>query len=480
MFFDRATNFKGVGIGEVLISESRQYYAASTKIRFSCTNNMAEYEACILGIRMAVNMDIKELLVIGDSDLLIHQVQEEWSTKTAQILLYLHCVKELCRKFIKIELKHIPRFPKDFADALATLPSMIQHLEKNYVDPTKEDPDLDLLRCVDATEATKLLEEIHVGTCRPHMNGFTLAKKSLRAGYFWMTMESDSIRYVQKFHKCQIHRDFLRVPLNELNVMGSPWPFAAWGMDVIGPMEHATSNIHLFILVAIVYFTKWVEASTYKAVIKKVVVYFVQNNIVYRFGISESIIIDNSTNLNSDRMREICEKFRIVNSNSTSYKPQMNGLSENHENIHWAMPYMLVYGTEAVIPAEVKIPSLRDIQEAKLDDAEWIRVRKEQLMLINEKIMDALCHGYLYQNRMASAFNKRVKPHQFTLGQLVLKKFFPHQEEAKGKFAPHGKVLTWFTENCLVELLSWQKWMEDSARSLSTQMQSRDTTPKDE
>nr|XP_016505758.1 PREDICTED: uncharacterized protein LOC107823583 [Nicotiana tabacum] len=137
MFFDRATNFKGVGIGEVLISESGQYYAASTKIRFSCTNNMAEYEACILGIRMAVNMDIKELLVIGDSDLLIHQVQEEWSTKTAQILLYLHCVKELCRKFIKIELKHIPRFPKDFADALATLPSMIQHLEKNYIDPTK-------------------------------------------------------------------------------------------------------------------------------------------------------------------------------------------------------------------------------------------------------------------------------------------------------------------------------------------------------
>ncbi|XP_075084916.1 uncharacterized protein LOC142168151 [Nicotiana tabacum] len=98
-------------------------------------------------------------------------------------------------------------------------------------------------------------------------------------------------------------------------------------------------------------------------------------------------------------------------------------------------PYMLVYGTEVVIPAEDKILSLRVIQEAKLDDAEWIRIRQEQLKLINEKRIDAVCHGQLYQNRMANAFNKKVKPRQFATAQLVLKKIFPHQEEAKGKFA---------------------------------------------
>ncbi|XP_075087648.1 uncharacterized protein LOC142169653 [Nicotiana tabacum] len=102
-----------------------------------------------------------------------------------------------------------------------------------------------------------------------------------------------------------------------------------------------------------------------------------------------------------------------------------------------ATPYMFIYGTESVIPAEVEMPSLRVIQEAKLDDAEWIRVKQEQLMLIDEKRIDAVCHGQLYQNRMASAFNKRVKPRQFTTEQLVLRKIFPHQEEAKGKFAPN-------------------------------------------
>ncbi|XP_070046918.1 uncharacterized protein [Nicotiana tomentosiformis] len=98
---------------------------------------------------------------------------------------------------------------------------------------------------------------------------------------------------------------------------------------------------------------------------------------------------------------------------------------------------MLVYVTEVVIPTKVKIPSLRVIREAKLDDAEWIWVIQEQLMLIDEKKMDAICHGQLYQNRMAIAFNKRVKPLQFTPGQLVLKKIFPHQEEVKGKFVPN-------------------------------------------
>ncbi|XP_075083512.1 uncharacterized protein LOC142167251 [Nicotiana tabacum] len=208
---------------------------------------------------MAVDIYIKELLVIGDSDLLIHQVQGEWSTKNVKILLYLHCVKELCRKLTKIEFRHIPNIENEFVDALATLSFMNQHQDKNYIDsmeveitdrhaycfhvngepdgkPWYDDikkflttseysenasngqksalrrlenhfflngevlyrrtPDLGLLRCVDAAYATRLLEEIHAGTYGPHMNGFTLAKKILRAGYLWMTMERDSIRYV--------------------------------------------------------------------------------------------------------------------------------------------------------------------------------------------------------------------------------------------------------------------------------------------
>ncbi|XP_060216560.1 uncharacterized protein LOC132644036 [Lycium barbarum] len=101
-----------------------------------------------------------------------------------------------------------------------------------------------------------------------------------------------------------------------------------------------------------------------------------------------------------------------------------------------ATPYLLGYSTEAVIPAEVEIPSHRIIQEAKLDDADWIRKRYEQLALIDEKRMIAVCHGQLYQQRMVRAFNKRVRTWVFQIRQLVLKFIFPNHEEYKGKFTP--------------------------------------------
>ncbi|XP_059288235.1 uncharacterized protein LOC132041545 [Lycium ferocissimum] len=169
-----------------------------------------------------------------------------------------------------------------------------------------------------------------------------------------------------------------------------------------------------------------VEAASYASVTKKVVANFVRNNIICRFGIPKSIITDNRANLNSHLMKEMCAQFRITHRNSTAYRLQMNGAVEaTNKNIkkilrkmidnykHWhkqlpyallgyrttartltgATPYQLVYGTEAVIPAEVEIPLLRILQEAELDDAEWIRKRYEQLALMDEKRMIAVCHG---------------------------------------------------------------------------------------
>ena len=71
-----------------------------------------------------------------------------------------------------------------------------------------------------------------------------------------------------------MHGDFIKVPPHEFNAMSSPWPFVAWGMDVIGLIEPASSNGHRFIFVAIDYFTKWVKAASYKSVTKKVVADF--------------------------------------------------------------------------------------------------------------------------------------------------------------------------------------------------------------
>ncbi|XP_049368654.1 uncharacterized protein LOC125833538 [Solanum verrucosum] len=307
MFFDRAKNLSGCGIRVVLISLIGQHYPVSMKLSFFCSNNMNEYEAYILGLRRGIDFDVQEILIIGDSDLLIHQVRGEWATKNLKLSPYLECVCKLCKRIIKTEFRHVPRIQNEIGDALASFSSTIQHPDHNYIDPiyihiyeqpayifhVDEEPhekpwrtsDLGLLRCIEAGEANWLIEEIHAGTCGPHMNGFTLAKKILRLGYF-----------------C------------------SPRPFAAWGMDIISPIEPATSNGQRFILVAIDYFTKWVKATSHKLVTKKVVDDFVKNYTICRFKIPESIT-DNRTNLNSDLMRSLCEKFEISHPNSTTYRP---------------------------------------------------------------------------------------------------------------------------------------------------------------
>ncbi|XP_070014546.1 uncharacterized protein [Nicotiana sylvestris] len=123
-------------------------------------------------------------------------------------------------------------------------------------------------------------------------------------------METDCIQYARKCHRCQIHADMIKLPPRELHTISSSWLFAAWGMDVIGQIEHAASNGHRFILVAIDYFTKWLEVASYKVVTKKVVADFVCNRIACRFGIPESIITDNGSNLNIDLMKAICELSR--------------------------------------------------------------------------------------------------------------------------------------------------------------------------
>jgi len=71
------------------------------------------------------------------------------------------------------------------------------------------------------------------------------------------------VDFVKNCHNCQTHANLNYVPLSELYSMTSPWPFSIWGIDVIGRIASKASNGHEYILVAIDYFTKWVEAVFY-------------------------------------------------------------------------------------------------------------------------------------------------------------------------------------------------------------------------
>ncbi|XP_070025881.1 uncharacterized protein [Nicotiana sylvestris] len=170
---------------------------------------MAEYEACILGLNMAIDINIQELLVIDDSDLLVHQnefvdalvtlssmIQHPDKNFIDHIPVRIHKQSAYCTR-VEEETNGKPWF-HDIKEYLAkgeypehanhtqkcTLWRLSNHFFQSGGNLYRRTPDLGLLRCVDAKEASKLLEEIHARTCGPHMNGFVLAKKILRAGYF--------------------------------------------------------------------------------------------------------------------------------------------------------------------------------------------------------------------------------------------------------------------------------------------------------
>ena len=112
-----------------------------------------------------------------------------------------------------------------------------------------------------------------------------MAKKILRVGYYWSTMEADCYQHFQTYHKCQIYADKVHIPPAPLNVLTAPWPFAMWGIDMIWEIKPTTSNGHRFILVAIDYFRKWVEAASLAIVTNNVVARFIRHiDAIWRDG----------------------------------------------------------------------------------------------------------------------------------------------------------------------------------------------------
>ena len=197
-------------------------------------------------------------------------------------------------------------------------------------------------------------------------------------------------------------------------------------MDVIEPMILKASNGHEYILVAIDYFTKWVEAASYKSVIQAVVAQFLKHNIICRYGMPGELITNNGTNLNGKMNQQLCQQFKIEHKNSIPYRPQMNGaveaanknikkisvkMADTYEDWHKYLPfalyryltsirtstsatlYTLVYGMETILPAEVESLSLRILSQIEPSKLEWAHSEYEQLNMIDEKRMTAMCHG---------------------------------------------------------------------------------------
>ena len=156
-----------------------------------------------------------------------------------------------------------------------------------------------LLLCLNCTSTDRVMRKVHVGVCGPHIWGHMLAHKIMRTDYFWLTMETNCCQFVQRCPECQIHGDLIHVPSLELHALTSPWPFSVWGIDIIGKISLKSSCGLEFILVAIDYFTKWVEAASYARLTSSGVASFIKSHIICRCGVPHELILDRGVHFRS-------------------------------------------------------------------------------------------------------------------------------------------------------------------------------------
>ncbi|XP_074374423.1 uncharacterized protein LOC141714827 [Apium graveolens] len=146
-------------------------------------------------------------------------------------------------------------------------------------------------------------------------------------GYYWPTMREDAFNFVRACDRCQRFANYSNAPASTITSLASPWPFAMWGIDLIGELSKAKGGVK-YAVVDVDYFTKWVEAMPLATIMGKRIRDFVFNSIVCRFGIPYKLISDNGKQFDSKELRKLCEDLKIKKDFAAVYHSQSNGQTE--------------------------------------------------------------------------------------------------------------------------------------------------------
>ena len=183
----------------------------------------------------------------------------------------------------------------------------------------KKTPEGVLLKCLGETEAYLAVSNTHSGVCGTHQASHTMKWLLFRQGVYWPTMVKDCIDFAKGCQECQKHAGIQRVPASEFYSIVKPWPFRGWALDVIGEIKPTSSKGHIYILVGVDYFSKWVEAIPLPNVTQDAVIDFIQKYIFYRFNIPETITTDQGTVFTGQKMVKFAKDTGYKLLTSTPY-----------------------------------------------------------------------------------------------------------------------------------------------------------------
>jgi hypothetical protein len=246
----------------------------------------------------------------------------------------------------------------------------------------------------------------------------------------------DATRIVRSCQGCQFYARQTYLPAQALQTIPITWPFAGWGLDLVGPLQKAPGGFsHL--LVAIDKFSKWIEVRPLTSIRSEQAV-AIFTNIIHRFRVLNSIISDNGTQFTGKKFLDFCEDHHIRVDWAAVAHPMTNGMilhglkpriyndlnkfdkqwMKELPSVVWSLrtmpsratgfsPFFLVYGAEAILPTDLEYGSPRT---KAYDDRSNQTSREDSLDQLEEARDVALLHSALYQQYLRRYHARGVRP----------------------------------------------------------------------
>ncbi|GJR00556.1 reverse transcriptase domain-containing protein [Tanacetum coccineum] len=306
-------------------------------------------------------------------------------------------------------------------------------------------------RCVSGQEALDILKACHSGPTGGHYGANYTARKIFDSGFYWPTIYKDAHDFVTRCDICQrqgkiTQRD--EMPQNSIQVCEI---FDIWGIDFMGPFPSSRGN--KYILVAVDYLSKWVEAKALPTNDARVVCKFLKT-LFSRFGAPRAIISDRGTHFCNDQFTKVMLKYGVTHRLSTAYHPQTSGqvevsnrglkrilertVGENRaswsdklDDALWAFrtayktpigctPYKLVYGKACHLPIELEHKAYWALKHTNFDVQTAGDHRKVQLNELNELRDQAYENSLIYKEKTKRIHDAKIKNRVFNVGDRVL------------------------------------------------------------